>query len=200
MKKDIWIIILSALAIGGFIWAINEKTLRKISEEKGKRFEKDYLAILSLYLDTQDDLPSEIKHQIIQLREKYTGIQDNVSIELKTIISLIENGNEEIAIEKLTKIIENLLKDKYVEEGYANSKKDCPKLYTLLQKAYQFKWISKAKLNVSCFLKDIRNTEAHELAVKFPKNWKYISFLAGIEILYNLKGISRKSTPILKTI
>lgn len=190
-KADVWIIILAALAIGGFVWAMDEKTKRQIAETKLKEKEDDHLKLLGMYLEKNNNIPSEIKEQLIHLREKYVGLHDDIAVELKNIIELIENNKEEIAIEKLTKVVENLLKEKYVEEGKAKDKRSCPKLYKLLEEALSFKWISKHEFQIGLFLKDRRNDEAHELAVKFPINWKFIAFLAGIEILYNLKGIKR---------
>lgn len=147
--------------------------------------------MLQHYLENQKSIPSEIKQQLIELREKYSGLQDDVAIELMKIVELLNDDKEEIAIEKLTKVIENLLKEKFVAEQKAKDKRSCPKLFKMLESALEFKWISKNEFYISCFLKDERNEEAHDLAVKFPTNWKYISFLAGIELLYNLKGIKR---------
>lgn len=190
-KNNIWILLLFALAIGGFIWAIDEKTRREIADQKLKQKETDYLKLLSIYLENKKEIPVEIKEQLIFLRENYVGVHDDVAIELKTVIELIENNKAEIAIEKLTKVIENLLKEKFIAEGKAKDKRSCPKLFKLLEAALELKWINKHEYHFSLFLKDKRNDEAHELAVKFPDNWKYIAFLAGIEILYNLKGIKR---------
>jgi hypothetical protein len=58
----------------------------------------------------------------------------------------------------------------------------------MLQGALNFNWIDQNEYNFSNLLREQRNQEAHELAVKFPENWKYISFLSGIEIIYKLKG------------
>lgn len=190
-SKNFWLFLFAALAIGGFIWAIDEKTKRQKVETKLKEKEKDYLKLLSDYLSKHKGLPDEIKTQLIHLRDKYAGLQDDVAIELKTIVELIETGKEEIAIEKLTKIVEHLLKEKYISNGHAKDKRSCPKLYKLLEEALKLKWISRHEFHFSMFLKEERNQEAHEIATKFPANWKYISFLAGIEILYNLKGIPR---------
>lgn len=190
-QNNNWIVILAALAAGGFIWAINERELRKKQEKESQELETDYLKLLTLYLDEQRGIPDDIKQQLVHLREKYVGIHDAVAIELKSIIELIDGNKEEVAIEKLTKVIENLLKERYVVEGLAKNTKDCPGLSVILKKALDLHWISKHEFNFSCFLKDERNYEAHELAVKFPANWRYISFLAGIEIIYNLKGIPR---------
>jgi hypothetical protein len=190
-KKNSWDPILAALAIGGFIWAIHENQKAQTLQLQLKQKETDYLNLLSAYLNQRTTLPEEIKKQLIHLRERYSGLEDSVSIELKSIIELIEIDKEEIAIEKLTKVIEYILKEKYVSEGKADHKSKCPKLFKMLESALEFKWISKHEFNFSQLLRDNRNEEAHELAVQFPTNWKYIAFLAGIELLYNLKGLKR---------
>lgn len=192
-KQDIWLVIFAGIAIGGFIWAINERTLRIAAENNSKKLEKDYLKLMASYFDKQNDIPDAVKRQLLKLRERFVGINDSAAIELKTIIELIEDNKEEIAIEKLTKVIENLLKKKYVDEGHAKDIASCPKLFKLLEKALELNWITKHEFYFSCFLKDQRNTEAHELAVSFPNNWKIISFFSGIEILYNLKGIPQNA-------
>jgi hypothetical protein len=190
-KSNIWIVILLALAVGGFIWAIDENNKRKIFEKKLVQKETDYLTLLQSFLENRKTIPNEIKQQLIQLRERYTGLQDDVANKLKIIVELLEEGKEEIAIEKLTTVIENLLKEKFVAEQKAKDKKSCPILFKMLETALALNWISKHEYYVSCFLKDQRNEEAHEITAKFPTNWKYIAFLAGIELIYNLKGIKR---------
>ena len=190
-KVNPWLIIFGALAAAGFIWAYNEHTKRKELEQELSKKDNDYLKLLQHYLENQKSIPAEIKQQLIELRKKYSGLQDDVANKLKVIIELIEDDKEEIAIEKLTTVIENLLKDKFVAEQKVKDRRSCPKLFKMLESALEFKWISKHENYVSYFLKDERNEEVHELTAKFPTNWKYISFLAGIEIIYNLKGIKR---------
>lgn len=190
-KVNPWIIFFGALAAGGFIWALNERTKKNLVIKQANKLEKDYLQLLAVYLEKQPDIPDEIKQQLIRMRGKFIGINDDIAIELKTIIELIEDNKEEIAIEKLTKTIENILKEKLLDEGHIKEKVFTPVLYEMLKKARDLKWISNNEFHFSCFLKDERNIEAHKLATRFPDNWKYISFFAGIEIIYNLKGISR---------
>ncbi len=186
-----WFNFFIALAIAGLIWAICEREKRIEAETKLKRKDEDYLQLLSKHLSTQKSLPKEIQTQLNHLMEDYAGVQDDVAIELKTIIDLLHSKKDEIAIEKLTKVVEHLLKEKYIAEGKAKDKRSCPKLFKLLEQAFEFKWINKHEYNISFILREQRNDEAHELAVKFPTNWKYIAFLGGIELIYNLKGIKR---------
>ena len=193
MKKEyIWILILAALAIGGFVWAYDERSKRLLAEQNLSKKETDYLKLLTQYLEKTGKLPDEIKSQLIHLREKYAGISDEIAIELKTIIELVEDKKDEIAIEKLMKVIENILKEEFVKYGEAKDKRSCPKLFKMLQRALELKWITKHEYEILVVLKDNRNEEAHELAVKFPLNWKYIAFLAGIELLHKFRGIERK--------
>lgn len=187
-----WQWILGALAVAGFVWALDEHLKNQSLKKKLENMEHDYLKLLNSYLEHKKSLPDEIKEQIIHLRESYIGLQDDIAIELKTVHDLIESDKEEIAIEKLTKIIEHILKEKFIAEGKAKDKRSCPKLFKLLEQALSFNWISKHEFYVSFILREQRNNEAHELAVKFPTNWKHIAFLAGIELIYNLKGIKRK--------
>jgi len=183
-----WNFLLGCLAVGGFIWAINERN--KVNELNNalQKSQTNYLNLLNDYTKHQNSFTEEIKSQLIDLRANYEGINDNVAVELKSITDLIESGQEETAIAKLTKVIENLLKEKYVAEGKANDNKSCPQLFKMLQEALTFNWIDQNEYHFSNLLREQRNKEAHELAVKFPKNWKYISFLSGIEIIYKLKG------------
>ncbi len=190
-NNNFWKIIIIGLVIGGFIWAMDERTKRKVIEEKLKNKEKDYLRLLSEYFNSKNDIPTEIKDQLINLRKEYIGLDEMVANKLRVVIELIDEGKEKIAIEKLATIIENLLKDKYIEEGLAKDKNTCPGLYTLLKKAKELKWIKNIHFNFSLFLKEQRNEEVHELIDSHNENEKYIAFFTGIEIIYKLKGIKR---------
>lgn len=190
-NNKVWNVLLIGLAIAGFIWAMDEKTKRIEAENKLQQKEEDYLKLLAEYLETRKDLPKEIKEQLINLRTDYVGINDAVAIKLKTVVKLIETGEDEIAIEKLALIVENLLKERYVEASKATDKKQCPTFYNLLKKAQEWKWIPKHLFDMSLFLKDRRNEEAHDISTVFSENDKFIAFLSGIEIIYSLQGIKR---------
>ncbi|WP_111308672.1 hypothetical protein [Confluentibacter sediminis] len=191
--NKLWNYILIAFAIAGFLWANDEKTKRLVLEEKLQQKEDDYLHLLSGYLETKKDIPDSIKNQLIHLREEYVGINDAVANKLKVVIELIEENKSEIAIEKLALIIENILKERYIEEGNVKDKISCPTFYKLLEKAKELNWIDKYQFNFSLFIKDKRNEEAHELEARFTPNDTFIAFLCGIQIIYNLKGIKRKT-------
>jgi len=183
--------ILGALAVGGFVWAIKERNEKNAIKLRFENTQRDYLKLLQAYLEKTKELPVEVKNQLLNLRNQYQGINDNVAIELSTIVDLIENGKDEIAIQRLATTIENVLKEKYIELGLAKDKKSCPSLNSLLEKALELRWITKHEFQFSLLLKDKRNTVSHNIAVTFPENQKYLLFLSGIEILYRLKGMKR---------
>jgi hypothetical protein len=186
MDRDLKELILVGLAIGGFIWAINERTEKQAFAQKLDRKNEDYLNLMSHYLQSQKQIPEEIKKQLISLRREYIGINDAIAMKLHTVVELIRNNKDEIAIEKLASIIENLLKEKYQKE--INTSR-IPNFYNLLQKAKELYWISADIYHLSLFVKNKRNQEAHELRAQFTENEKQIAFLSSIEIIYQLKGI-----------
>lgn len=185
--------ILGALAVIGFIWAMNEQARANQLSIALNNSQTNYLKLLNDYTKKQTSFSEEIKNQLVDLRKNYEGINDAVALELKSISELIEIKQEETAIAKLTKVIENLLKEKHIQEGKAKDERSCPQLFKMLNNALELNWISEHEYNFSNLLRDHRNQESHELAVKLTTNWKNISFLSGIEIIYKLKGIKRNN-------
>ena len=190
-KKDLLLGAVIILAIGGFIWALNERSKRQIVELKLDKKNEDYLKLLSAYLETRSDIPESLKTQLINLREEYSGIDDAIAVRLQDVIELIQSGKDKMAEEKMALIIENLLKEKYIKEGKANDKKSCPAFHKLIEKAKEFNWIKLHQFNFSMFIKEKRNEEAHELVPDISDNEIMIAFFSGIEIIYQLKGIKK---------
>lgn len=200
MNNKDFAVILGALSIGGILWAVSEKRQKKYLMEQLKQKEhynnvlkSNYLQLLQEYLNKQKTLPDAIKEQLIQIRNQYVGIQDDIANELKNVVGLIDAGQEEIAIANLTKIIENLLKEKYVEMNIVKDKSECPVLHKMIEKAKTLNWITERAFHFSMALKDERNTAFHEINPAVSKNEKIILFLAGIELIYNLNGFKRQN-------
>lgn len=194
------VIVFGALAVAGVLWAISASQQKKnaLLQLKQKEYDNqvlktNYLNLLQEYLKNQKTLPNSIKEQLIYLRKQYVGIQDDVANELKGIVELVDSGKEELAIANLTKIIENILKEKYVEEHIVQSEDDCPALHKMIEKAKSLDWITERAFHFSMALKDERNMAFHEINPTVSKNEKIILFLAGIELIYNLKGFKRQT-------
>lgn len=198
MNDKDFTIILGALAIGGVLWAVSENQQKQNvikqlmqKEHDNNVLKSNYLQLLQEYLNKQKNLSNAVKEQLIQIRDQYVGIQDDVANELKKVVGLIDAGQEEIAIANLTKIIENLLKEKYVEKNIVKDKSQCPVLHKMIEKAKSLNWISERAFHFSMALKEERNATFHELNPSVSENEKIILFLSGIELIYNLKGFTR---------
>ena len=137
-KESLLLIAIGALFIGGIMWALTDENKRlrnqiyKEEEEKDK-IKKDYLNLLKDYLTKNKSLPESVKAQLLDLKEHYVGIQDDIAIELNNIVELIRMGKEELAVATLTKIVENLLKDRYVEEHIVETRDKCPNFHQMLK-------------------------------------------------------------------
>jgi hypothetical protein len=194
MTKDTLIAVLGVIALIAFGWALKEQNEKKRLQQVYQKKNDNYLKLLSKYLaDTkgQEDVILRIKSQLADLQREYESIDSAIANKLQVVMELIAENKQEIAIEKLTLIIENILKDKYIAEGKAKDKKSCPVLAKLLEYARDLKWITNHHFNFSLFLKEKRNQEAHELAPVINENERLIAFFSGIEIIYHLKGIKK---------
>lgn len=194
-KESLLLIAIGALFIGGIMWALTDenKRLRNqiYKEEEKDKIKKDYLNLLKDYLTKNKSLPESVKAQLLDLKEHYVGIQDDIAIELNNIVELIRMGKEELAVATLTKIVENLLKDRYVEEHIVETRDKCPNFHQMLEHAKKSSWISERSFHFSMILKNERNMSFHELNPILNENERLIGFLAGIEMIYNLKGLKK---------
>ena len=190
-KNNLLLLLLGGLAVGGFAWAINERTKRKQQEEDFIKdyndLHKAYLDLLTEYFNKENSFPEEITNQIINLRNNYSGINDAIAFRLHQIVELITENKEEIAIEKLAMVIENMLADKLIKEGHIKKKST---FSNMLNKAFDLNWLTKREHSCALVLKDERNVEAHELIANMGANWKSICFLSGIELIYKFEGYS----------
>jgi len=180
-----WIIGLIIAAIASGI-AIDQYNKKKIAESERDAIQDDYMTLLEQYMNKQGELPKGILDQLEHLKSVYKKLDPKIERELNKVISLIKTDLPETAIEKLTNIIENLVAEKLISDGEYSSKKKCPSLFKMLERAKEKAWIGKNEFHFTMFLKEERNEEAHEIAVEFGENWKIASFLGGIEIIYSL--------------
>lgn len=182
--------LLSAFAIGGTAFAVNERQKRKIVVAKNKKLQqqnkelgKNNLKLISENIKREKGVTEEVKAQLKNLQENFATLSPPVSRELDAVVLLLDNKQESIAIEKLTKVIENLLAEKLIKEGEITKK---PSLFKMLEKALSLNWINKHEYGFANYLKEYRNKEAHELSVKIPKNKKIVLFLTAIDLIHTL--------------
>lgn len=150
-------------------------------------------------IDDNEDLHKEIKTKLTELIQNNKEVDPKVANELAQIVALLEMKQDNSAIFKLTKIIENLLKDLFKgneelkELAKVNGRKQ-PVFADHLEYAKKSKVISTEDFHLLSLMKSIRNEEAHELAVSKHKSKIFASFIAGIGLVLNLcQLLKRKS-------
>lgn len=164
---------------------ISEKALNKLKEKEIKNLKKEKKDLLLKSLNNKEQIPNEIKRQIIELINNYNGVEDDICNELISVLELIEIGQEIKAIKDLTKIIENLLKEKYEKENDSKSKKFVP-LAKLIDYAKESNFFNQKEYNTACILRDFRNEESHNLNVTDTRNMIMASMLGGIELIFRI--------------
>lgn len=150
-------------------------------------------------IDDNEDLHKEIKTKLTELIQNNKEVDPKVANELAQIVALLEMKQDNSAIFKLTKIIENLLKDLFKgnedlkELAKINGRKQ-PVFADHLEYAKKSKVISTEDFHLLSLMKSIRNEEAHELAVSKHKSKIFASFIVGIGLVLNLcQLLKRKS-------
>jgi len=188
--KNFIIILLSALAIV-FLWLFlseREKARRKddlidkLSEENSA-LKKGYLSLLEKYLTTQNKISPDVIVELQRLKSKIDRLETEVHIELNSVIKLVEQGQGVKGIKDLAKIVENKLKDKAKNDQTFKKK---PMLHNLLEHAFNCQWISSSQFENGLLLKEIRNKESHELAVREEPLKIGMAIFTGIDIIYSL--------------
>ncbi len=117
-------------------------------------------------------------------------------------MALIEAKQPTKAAFSLAKIVENLLEEKYSQNGdFKNfvqsknkGKKRNPVFNDYLEYAKNQKLIGTDEFHFAKGLKEIRNQEGHELDVKKQDSWLATAFFTGIGLIMKLgEGINLKT-------
>ncbi|CAA0237442.1 conserved hypothetical protein [Tenacibaculum maritimum] len=164
---------------------LSEKTLNRLKEKEIENLKKEKKDLLLKSLHDKEQIPNEIKEQIIKLINNYHGVEDDICNELISVLELIEIGQEVKAIKDLTKIIENLLKEKFEKENDSKSKKFVP-LAKLIDYAKESDFFNQREYSTACILRDFRNEESHNLNVTDTRNMIMASMLGGIELIFRI--------------
>lgn len=154
---------------------------------------------LQRQIDDNEDLHKEIKSKLTELIQNSKEVDPKVANELAQIVTLLEVKQDNSAILKLTKIIENLLKDLYkgdaeLQELAKTHGRKQPVFADHLEHAKNKKIISTEDYHLLSLMKSMRNDEAHELAVHKHKSKIFAAFIAGIGLVLGLcQLLKRKS-------
>lgn len=185
-------ILLILLAVAGCVAAyyyLQNKSLKKQLDDKQHDvdvLEDSYMKLLKEYISKQQEIPKELQDDLMNLCTQYKGLQPEVVEEMERVLRLLKDGQDELAVECLSKIVENVIEEKCSSIDKKAKEKT---FFEKLKFAYDNKLITKRIFHIANVLKDTRNTIAHELGVKMKKTEVVMNVRAGIEILFALKGI-----------
>ena len=131
-------------------------------------------------------MSEDVKSQLKLLIEEYKDIDEKVTTELLSVTALIEIKENTKAIMALAKIIENLLKKIYrgdselrTTAGFAD----------LIEHAKNKQLIGKDEYHFLNGVREVRNEEAHSLAVEKGASIISTSLIIGVSIIFKLAAI-----------
>lgn len=140
-------------------------------------------------IDTKEELPKEVKSKLKALVDEYKGIDEKMANELLSVNALLDMKEETTAVMKLAKIIENLLKKIYKDDADLRSN---PRFVDLINHAKHKNLIEKEEYHFLNGIREIRNEEAHNLAVKKSKNIISSSLSIGIFMIFKFSKIIKQ--------
>lgn len=186
--------IVGAVASIVMVWLIldNIDMKEKLSDLKKRSDEKDEInKKLQQTIEESKDIPIEVKKQLEDLIERYHNVDNDVREELLKVSSLIEIKEYTKAIGVLTKIIENLLKEKYSNDALFKEKmgkKAFPALKDYLDYAKENKLISSKDFHFANGLREIRNEDAHDLNPQNSKLLTSSAFLHAVDLILKISS------------
>lgn len=186
-SKNTTIILLIAMAtIIAFLVMDNKNKTKQIKDLK-----KD--------IDENEDLTKEIKLKLTELIENNLEVEPKIASELTQISALIEIKQDNSAVLKLAKIIENLLKELYkgdvkVKEIAMQNNRKNPVFADYIEHGRNEKIISSEDYHQLSVLKIIRNEEAHQLDIKKDKSRIVSPFICGVGLVLALCRMLKKKT------
>ncbi len=154
---------------------------------------------LQKQIEENENLHIEIKNKLTELIHNSNVVEPKVSNELAQIVTLLEVKQDNSAILKLTKIIENLLielfkDDVEIKEIAKKNGRKKPVFADHLEHAKNNKIITTEDYHLLSIMKSMRNDEAHNLAVNKHKSKIFAAFITGIGLVLGLcQLLKRKS-------
>jgi hypothetical protein len=154
---------------------------------------------LKKVIEENDNLNDEIKKRLKELIDNNLEVDPRIANELSQIAALLEIKQDNSAVLKLAKIIENLLKELYKDDpelkelAKKNNRKN-PVFADYLEFAKIKTLINQEDFHLLSVLKIIRNQEAHELDIKKEKSRLLAAFISAMGLILLLSRTLKKKT------
>lgn len=155
-------------------------------------------------IDENENLTEEIKAKLSELIQNHQEVAPKIAAEIAQIMALLEVKQNNSAVLKLAKIIENLLKEHYkgnasVKQLAVKVNRKSPSFADYLEQAKADGLLSGDDYHLLLIMKAMRNEEAHELAVNPHRSKVFAAFIAGISFIIGLSKLLKKKTIQVKS-
>lgn len=157
-----------------------------------------YVGEISEVIESDDEIDFKVRAKLRKLVDQYESIDPLVSKELKVAINLIKAKEHSQATFSLTKIVENLLKDKYSEdqnflsfisEKYGRRIRS-PHFHHFLEYAQVSGDFEKEESHFAKGIKEFRNQVAHNLGTQKSNSLIHTAMYASLCLIFKLGGFS----------
>ena len=156
-------------------------------------------------IDESEHLPAPIKSQLKDLIQNNQDIDPQIGSELSQAAALIEIQQEPGAILKLAKILENLFGQLYKNDAqFKNWLKGKGRAQPVFADYIEFaknqKDITADDYHILYLMKNIRNEEAHDLAVVKEKSKIIVSFVSGMALVLGLSKLVKSRNLLVSAV
>lgn len=194
----------AGIAIGVLIllWWINEQKIlakdKLLDEKHGliQDLEVNNLILMQEIIKREPSLPKVVIEQLLHLASNYETRNKKIAGELKSVVRLLEVQEYSKAVMSIAKIIEVILKNKLSKHPVfkqrlikEDGKKRHAVFFDYLEHAKEYRLLNKSEYNFALAIKEHRNEEAHDLAIKRELNYNIGSILTGIELIIKCDAI-----------
>lgn len=181
-----------AIVAGFFIWVLfrdNRNKDKEIHSLKNENSEmRTELQKINEIISQADDLTKEAKLRIQRLIDNSQPIEKEVKSELLQAFLLIQGKMVSKALMAMGKIIENSLKRILAHSPGFKSKYKTTRFVDLISYAKDTGLFEKDEFHFANGIRELRNSEAHELDVQKDNSWEVSSVILATSIIIKLEN------------
>jgi len=180
-----------AVVLGFIIWVLfksnQEKDVVISSLKKVNNDIKSELTKINIILDQADGLTKEAKVRIQKLIDRDHRMEEGVKSELMQAFILIQSKMVSKALFAMGKIIENSLKTIFGTDAKFKEKYKGNRFVDLIQFAKDSGVLDRDEFHFTNGIRELRNSEAHQLDVKKDSSWEVNSVILATTIIMKLE-------------
>jgi hypothetical protein len=169
---------------------LKDRAINKLLKDN-ERLSKQNFDLLQRFIILENQNVPDVLKELEFLKDTFANIVEyKYSEGIGRVINQLENGNHSSAVLHICKIIESLIlakisenkKNQYYKSGFQR----------LIDYAVTQKMISVQEKSYSSLLREIRNTEGHQIDSNIEKRTAGLAIFSGIEIIYKLSCLTNQ--------